>query len=427
MIPLPVARTGRSTYRGWPSLALNNDLIEVQVVPGIGGRVIQLTLGGYEFLWVNDRLAGSSPSPTGLAHGGGWLNYGGAKLWPAPQGWDNAQQWPGPPDAVLDGRPHKSSIPTAAGREAAVQLVSRKDQRSGIQFSRVITVREDTSRVNFDMTMTNINTKPRRWGIWQVTQLNAGNRHGPGFNRGIRMYSPLNLCSVHTRGFVEMFGLINNPSFSRTGDGLTLVAHYQGLVGKVGMDNSAGWFATVDGTDGYVFVERFTFCPGRKYPDDTSVAFWLNGTGQFVCGKNIVTIREAELPGNWFVESEVISPYARLQPGRSYRFHSEWAVARIGGNYPVLDCKPVGVTCEPLTARRAGGKLRLTGRFGVFDRGSVEVWVGRTRQAGIPISPREPLVLDIKVPLPVRSSTVNVVITDIHHRRLGELARTSVI
>ena len=31
-----------------------------------------------------------------------WKNYGGAKTWPAPQGWDGAGQWPGPPDPVLD-------------------------------------------------------------------------------------------------------------------------------------------------------------------------------------------------------------------------------------------------------------------------------------------------------------------------------------
>ncbi len=34
-----------STYRGWKTLALRNELIEVQVAPAIGGRVIQLKLG----------------------------------------------------------------------------------------------------------------------------------------------------------------------------------------------------------------------------------------------------------------------------------------------------------------------------------------------------------------------------------------------
>jgi hypothetical protein len=32
------------------------------------------------------------------------------KMWPAPQGWDNQQQWPGPPDPVLDGGPYTAEI-----------------------------------------------------------------------------------------------------------------------------------------------------------------------------------------------------------------------------------------------------------------------------------------------------------------------------
>jgi len=101
--PAPGASAGKSTYRGWESLALSNGLVEVQIVPQIGGRVIQFKLGDHEFLWVNPQLAGKLPPPSGLGPKGEWLNYGGDKLWPAPQGWGGDDQWPGPPDAVLDG------------------------------------------------------------------------------------------------------------------------------------------------------------------------------------------------------------------------------------------------------------------------------------------------------------------------------------
>ena len=92
-----------SVYRGWKTVCLSNDLIDLQVLPDIGGRIIQFKLGGKEFLWVNPQLAGKLPPSNGLAADGGWFNIGGDKLWPAPQGWDNDRQWPGPPDAVLDG------------------------------------------------------------------------------------------------------------------------------------------------------------------------------------------------------------------------------------------------------------------------------------------------------------------------------------
>ena len=96
-----------STYQGWETLRLANPLIELQILPEIGGRIIQFKLGDREFLWVNPQLAGKFPEPSGLNAEGGWFNIGGDKLWPAPQGWDNDQQWPGPPDAVLDGQPYE--------------------------------------------------------------------------------------------------------------------------------------------------------------------------------------------------------------------------------------------------------------------------------------------------------------------------------
>jgi hypothetical protein len=68
---------------------------------------------------------------------GEWLNYGGDKLWPAPQGWDGEDQWPGPPDPVLDGGPYELAVIEARGSQVAVRLTSREDPRSGIQSLRV--------------------------------------------------------------------------------------------------------------------------------------------------------------------------------------------------------------------------------------------------------------------------------------------------
>ena len=160
------ATTCESSYSGWTSLALRNGLIEAQVLPEIGGRIIQFKLGGQEFLWVNPQLAGQLPPASGLTADGGWFNVGGDKLWPAPQGWDNDQQWPGPPDAVLDGQPYKLEKLRAKPGETAIRLTSGKDPRSGIQFSRVVRLFDGSTRVSFEATLKNVDTKPRRWGIW---------------------------------------------------------------------------------------------------------------------------------------------------------------------------------------------------------------------------------------------------------------------
>ncbi|MGO9644188.1 MAG: hypothetical protein ACLPY5_05520, partial [Candidatus Bathyarchaeia archaeon] len=58
---MPATAT-HSDYRGSESLKLANNLIEVQIVPNIGGRIIQLKLEDFEYFWVNDQLGGKSPT-----------------------------------------------------------------------------------------------------------------------------------------------------------------------------------------------------------------------------------------------------------------------------------------------------------------------------------------------------------------------------
>ena len=147
-----------SHYRGWKTLEMSNRLVQLQVAPQIGGRVIQFALGNYEYFFVNPELSGKEPPPSGLGSAGEWLNYGGEKLWPAPQGWDNAQQWPGPPAAVLDGSPHEGQIKSAADGRRVIRLQSPKDPRTGIQFSRTLEIHEGSTCVNFAAEMLNIDT-----------------------------------------------------------------------------------------------------------------------------------------------------------------------------------------------------------------------------------------------------------------------------
>ncbi|NQT38722.1 MAG: hypothetical protein HQ581_14600 [Planctomycetes bacterium] len=121
-------------YKGWKAFVLKNDLVRLHVVPDIGGRVIQYALGEKEFLWVNPALVGKTSPQTGLDPDGGWMNYGGDKLWPAPQGWDNDQQWPGPPDAVLDGQPYRAET---ARNAMLIRLTSRPRRKRCGQEERI--------------------------------------------------------------------------------------------------------------------------------------------------------------------------------------------------------------------------------------------------------------------------------------------------
>lgn len=425
-----------SKYKGWDSIALSNGVVEVQIVPAIGGRVIQFKLGDFEYLWVNPLLAGQAPPPSGLGPDGGWLNYGGDKLWPAPQGWDNDQQWPGPPDAVLDGSPYVAAILAPHGPTVGVELTSQKDPRSGIQFSRVIKVSDGAARVSFDITMKNIDTKPRRWAIWQVTQLSAVSREGSGYNPNVFCYCPVNPKSSYARGYDEQFGLVNNPSFKLDRENGLVRAHYQRLVGKIGVDCAAGWLAVVDGTSGYVFVERFAYQPDKEYPDHASVEFWMNGVGQFVVGGKVVTASEDPSETPAYVESEILSALAELKAGERYTFHLDWCAARIGGNFPVLACTEVGVTGQRLVARASGGPLALSGRFGVFYPGQLGFVLlnGKGQELSrsgpkLVVSPDEPVVLadwSGGAAVPAEARSVQLVVYDPAGKALGELASAPV-
>lgn len=419
-----------AAYRGWNSRQLDNGLIEVQVVPEIGGRVIQYRLGKKEFLWVSPDLAGKPPTASGLGPEGEWLNYGGDKLWPAPQGWDNEEQWPGPPDAVLDGSPHAlEALPGKAG-EAAIKLTSREDPRSGIQFIRTVRIFAGTTRVRFDVTMKNIDQRPRRWGIWTVTQVNGARPDDQGHNPLLTAYCPVNPQSHFPGGYKVLFGAPDNPSLQVLPGKEIFCLQYQYKVGKVALDSPTGWTATVDGQDGFVFVQRFNFERGKEYPDGASVEFWSSGLGTLRAWGRDIPMADNPRATPYLVECELLSPFARMQPGESFEWSYEWNAANIGGNYPVVACHELGVASEPLAAKVEGNRLKLTGRFGVFQPGALRAvcFDGDGKllaETGIQleVSPLRAVVLDEKSDLPTGARTIALRLHGPEGKLAGELAR----
>ncbi|MHC4113165.1 MAG: DUF4380 domain-containing protein [Planctomycetota bacterium] len=362
------------TYKGWNSICLSNGFIELYIVPQIGGRIIQYKLDDKEFFWVNPQLAGTLPPATGLDPNGNWLNYGGDKLWPAPQGWDNDQQWPGPPDAVLDGQPYNMEhLPIEKNGAAGVRMTSRNDPRSGIRFSRVIRLHPNGTRVSIEATMMNVDNKPRRWGIWAHTQLDGGRSNGSGHNELMNAFCPINPKSHFAKGYNVIFGEKGNPSFRADVATGMMKVNYQYRVGKIGVDSHAGWVATVDGENGSAFIHRFTFESDKPYPDGSSVQFWLNGLGSIHAYNKNIEMPTTVSDNPYVFESEVLSPFAQLDPGESYTYKYEWLSTKIGGDYAIVDCTGAGVVCEPMGAIWKEEKLHLTGRFGVFAPGRLRL------------------------------------------------------
>jgi len=426
-----------SSYKGWSSYCLKNDLVNVQVVPEVGGRVMQVSLGGFEYFWVNPDLAGKPPTPTGLDKDGGWLNYGGSKLWPAPQGWGRDDLWPGPPDAVLDGQPHAARWAGPAGLE----LTSRPCPRSGIQFIRTVSVDPSAARVTTACRMRNTDTKPRRWGIWQNSQLNAASRAGAGYSRDLHVYIPVNPRSVHPGGFSVLFGAKDNPQFQADRKAGLMHVHFDYKVGKIAMDSSAGWYAFVDAGEGYAFVETFAFEAGKPYPDNASVEVWTQGLGSIIAWGKEVPMKDDRASNPYLVETEVLGPFAALPPGQEAAFTAQWSLCRVGKGWKAVDCTPAGLICQRLQARReepAGpaalpGAIRLSGQFGVFARGRLEIDFldAHGRPAGKPVTlaravtPLEPVDLSVLVKAPIQgppqAAAVCLTLVDEAGQVLGDL------
>jgi hypothetical protein len=413
---------------------LDNGIVQVHLAPDLGGRIIQYQLGSFEYLWTNQRLHGKLPPPGGLGPDGGWLNYGGDKLWPAPQGWDNENQWPGPPDPILDTGPYTIPIQTGQDNLECVEMTSPNDPRTGIRFTRQLRLTPHSSQVKITATMTNIDTRKRRWGIWSNTQLNAANRRGPGYNPHVWGFCPLNPQSRWAKGYNVMFGSEDNPSYKPDSDRRLMCVHYERLLGKIGIDSDAGWAAVVDGTDGYAFVQRFAFAPGRDYPDGASVEIWMDGIGKIIVGGKTWEGTDDPLATPYIFESEVLSPMEELQPGESSTFRYEWCAANVGGNYPVLDCTDVGVVSEPVRCVRGEETIRLGGRLGAFFTGRcVAVFtdvlgnpLGRA-DLNLEITPLQPLIFHSMElgPVPKNTVTISLELEGNHGTILGELAHVA--
>ncbi|MGH9453041.1 MAG: hypothetical protein ACRD2O_03620, partial [Terriglobia bacterium] len=87
----------KAQYKGWDTYRLTNGIISLYIAPDIGGRAIQLKLGNQEFFFVNHALEGKVLPESENNLKSGWANYGGDKVWPAPEGWMNDNEWPSIP------------------------------------------------------------------------------------------------------------------------------------------------------------------------------------------------------------------------------------------------------------------------------------------------------------------------------------------
>lgn len=293
MLCLPVAAevtVKRVTYRGWSnSVQMSNGTVELVFVPQIGRIMRYAYVDGPNILWENPALFGKTTDlkQTGLD----WQNYGGDKLWPAPQ-----NRWGWPPDPVLDSGPQTVRIL----KNRRLLVTGMASATHGIRFSREIALESTGTGVSIINTMTNTSDREVHWSVWEVAQVDAPDVailplfKGGKFAKGYYIFRDADPKPERLKVTGEAVHLERDPKQSS----------------KIGGDSPEGWLATEKA--GVRFEMAAKVETGREYPDDG-------------CALEIYTNPDP----NKYVELELLSPIVAVAPGKSYAYTTRWKLMRL--------------------------------------------------------------------------------------------------
>lgn len=161
-----VSERGTTTaeiLHAWPTaVPLADPELDLIAVPDIA-RIIHLSLHGQpNILHVHPDWLGMQQDPS-MEKGGQYRDFGGAKLWNAPQsGWHRGTS-PWPPDYLLDSAPAQS----IRGADGALTLTGQASAASGIRFTRTVSLAH--AAVTDRVTMANTDkAETASWGVWSV-------------------------------------------------------------------------------------------------------------------------------------------------------------------------------------------------------------------------------------------------------------------
>lgn len=343
-----------------------NDWVRLIFVPQLGGRLMQVTFDGHSYLFANPKYAGKYIPPDQAA--GRWINYGGDKIWPLPEGNDDEQHWTGASTPLDDGA--YSFRIVSQGERCAVRLEGPADPPTGLQYTREISIGRDSPEIFFHAIASNSTGHSIDWSMQSVSQYDLSDPDGAnGYNHDFWAFTPANPDSAYLNGFHVRDGLANDPSFSLK-DGLFRL-HWLYLESEVWIDSPGAWVAVVNGKNNYAMVEKRTYFPQATYPGKATVIFYKNGpTVEMGSGgmPKFSSMTREETP--YYLEAEINSPMAELAPGATYSMDTQWLPCRMGLDFHTVT--EAGVVGKPLQASREGPNLQLAGSFGVFYSGSLQ-------------------------------------------------------
>ena len=258
-----------TNYLGWEAEELANPWVKLEIVPQIGGRLIQVTFGGHDFLYINPQLKGKVLPLEGKGDDG--RNYGGDKIWPLPEGGQDEQHWSG--GGNLDSGPFTLQV-LSQGPTCAVRLTGPVNPEIGQRYIRDISIGADTPVISFHVVMQNMSGFPQTWSEQTITEYPTSNPSGSeNFNDKFWGVTAINPASPYLNGYHVRTGPAENPAFSVSNG--TLRVHWNDIMQEVWIDSPSGWLAAVDGMSGYTMVERHHIDPTAEYPSKATIIFYI--------------------------------------------------------------------------------------------------------------------------------------------------------
>jgi hypothetical protein len=399
-------------YKGWKAQQISNRWVKLIVVPQNGGRLMQVSFNGHDYLFVNPKFAGTYMPPSQDT----WFNYGGDKIWLLPEGDDDEQHWRGNSDVLDDGQFNFRKLSDGPG--CGIELNSPPDPHTGVQIIRTIRLDSDTPHIAFRASMKNISGHPLDWSMQSVSQYDTGNQTDPARgNRQLWGFTPANPASGYLNRYHVRTGPAENPAASVRDDGLFSV-HYSHMAAELWIDSPNGWVAVVDGSNRYAMVERFQYEESKSYPGKASVIFWTNGPGLRFDDDGAAKVSAPSQDGSpFYMEAEINSPMCHLRPGEACQLETDWFPTRSESEFHgVTDA---GIVTKPLQATALeNGKVKMSGTFGVFFPGKLVAHFYSERGSELEsstlaqVTPTELVVLDTEAAPQSKAARVSLHLED---------------
>ena len=271
-------------FGGWPnSIRLSNGEVELVATTDVGPRIIRFGFVGGQNMFHN------FPESLGKTGGDGWVNYGGHRLWHAPE---------------LEPRTYAPDNGAVEHSWDGKSLTLRNaEPANGVEKEMRVTLAPDSPRADVVHRIYNKGPWPIELAPWAISVMEQGGR----------VIFPQEDFKAHGETLLPARRMVLWPYDDMTDPRYTWGRKYIQLrqdptshaTQKIGMLNTKGWAAYVLGTD--VLLKRYPCQPDANYAD-------LGCNAESYTDTNIL-------------EVETLGPLTTIQTGSFVEHVESWLLA----------------------------------------------------------------------------------------------------